>query len=321
MKTPPVKILMKKKQALPLCVLPARWHRKGQSDDDQSAIILYAVLFIAGALIVFLVFKAVQDASTNQFEDSACRLSVGYAAGLRLTQIDAFAANIKCPTKRAVISTQDTFATNTQIAQAMTGCWKNWWQGKQNLFKDDGIYCNVCSVLTFKPKTGTIDGLEHFLATQYPARSNMTYADYLMAFQTSEAGKFAPAIKEFPLTSLTRDQSYAVIFVHARGSDTVKTFMTKLTALGSGGTAIAGGSLIAVGAVSAAGGVVAVITSPLWATAAAAGAVIALVGGGIVYVSTGTSLFSSPPEYASQILFVKYTPEVIGEIGCQNSPG
>lgn len=290
--------------------------KKAQDSINQGLMhTIIAIIVIAGVVLVLFTLSKTDTIAKNKIEDTTCSASVRYAVGLSQASLGAFDSAITCPTKQfSPITDTKSDAVNFQIAQQMKTCWDDWGNGNLKLFSLDGIYCHVCSVITFEASRGDIEDLPNYLAITAVPGTSKSYAEYFLDVSTEHAADIAPKIGHVTFSAMPRNQPYAVLFVYARGHDTLIELSKKLPALGIGTTGVVGGGII-------------LAKAAVLGSATIAGGTAAIIGVGVVGVGAtayallyGTDIFNAPVESTSELMFVPYTKENVQAIGCRFAP-
>ncbi len=291
---------------------------------EKTTLIL--IISVIALLLFYLlsVFKGASEAAESSADLAACKGSVLRNAQLRVGGLE-FPTDIRCPARNVAI--KDTKTANDLIAKEMYYCWDQYGQGKLNLFKDEAIFCAVCSFIQVDTDSPVI-GLPYYLMnTQIPDKSGRLYYDYLTSFQTDNAKRvLGDALKDQAMLDQSKDGKlekgdYAVVFVYAKGKDELKKVLEHLTsqttygkagmAIGAtAGAAAAGTIALAFGVSNPAGWVALGVGATMWAG-----------------VELGTLLLSpnNVPEWASFIVLrpwnEKETDSILqNDLGCESFP-
>jgi hypothetical protein len=281
------------------------------------AIETLGMVTIFAILLIFLIIFAIRaGTSTTRFvEDSECSKNIMAHSFLLQTSGEAIDSDIYCPTKYYTISGKDDNEVKYSLAQALKTCWGTWGKGKLDLFRGEGYFCNICSVIDFKEENKQITGFSDYLtSTSIEPGSTLTYADYLTGFGSEKSD---PQLindlraRNFAGT-IDTSKSYASIFVYAKGKDSIKRFLDDMDALGlrtTGGGITTGFALGVVSGIGlAAAGVLSGGTAIIFA-----GAVTAI--GGII-----GAVQSNDVDWVSMTMFTEYSSENLKKIGCQITP-
>ena len=291
-------------------------HKKSQINYIQLLII--ALIFLIIALPLY--FKVKKEA-----EDSArltqCKASVESNARLHLSGLD-FSKNIQCPAKELTIKTKDQTEIKRTLANEMVECWDIFKKGEADLFSGEGTFCAICSRIDFKNKESEVIGFSKFLAETTKPKSDQTYLAYLNKYSTDEAYRVLekqPTQYNLEEESFPTNKDYAVIFVYAKGKNSIEKlakFLSAQTTAGKIGYTAAGVS-VAAGGVGVGLAAFGILSNPIgWAIGIAGG--IAAVG------SLTISFFLDPenvPEWTALTMFSEYSEERLKqEIGCSYLP-
>lgn len=299
----------------------------------EKATLILVISAVALLLFYLLsVFKGASEAAGSSADLAACKGSVLRNAQLRVGGLE-FPTDIRCPARNVAI--KDTKTANDSIAKEMYYCWDQYGQGKLNLFKDEAIFCAVCSFIKVDTDS-PVTGLPYYLMnTQIPDKSGRLYYDYLSGFQTDQAQSvLGGALKNPKLLTATKDfqlekGNYAVVFVYAKGKDELeklKEHMAKETFAGQVGFVVGvGGGALAAGSTMFTLATIGIASGPpgwviLGAGAAAFGTVYAMSEGLSFILST-----DNVPEWASFIVLrpwnEKETDSILqNDLGCESFP-
>lgn len=306
--------------------------------------------------VVFLAFTGnVSMTASDVSVEEQCRASVIRNARYHIAGLD-LGSEIDCPTRKLELKKEySEKEAKEKLARAMYGCWRQFGQGRLNLFSGEGVFCNVCYIVGVNTEEPLINFTEYLMTTPSPTE-NMYYYDYLSSFETSKAGEIVGDIELSQLrlegdevSNEEGENKYAILFVYAKGQDNFEKISRQLfmkspagkavtpIAFGSGvaagvGTAVAittvaglfttgTGVVVTLGSVST----VVVLTAPVAVPVIIVAGTAVAVGAG-VFIATewvGT-LFNpdSPPEWAAFNLLREWnpdeTPEILkDELGCQ----
>jgi hypothetical protein len=276
-----------------------------QGSFTQLAI---GILIIAGVVILLIYLGRTAYSSYQIAEDSDCKASiVSQSMLLKLSKNEAN-GSIYCPTKYYKIPGKNENEIKRAVAESLKTCWGTWGKGELVLFRDRGIYCQVCSVMTFDNKNIKIDGLMDYLATQNIQSESMTYAKYLKYFASDEA---TDAVKQkissiSSQPELDTSKRYASLFIYAKGKTMMQRFFDWFSP--SGGT-LSGGAVAGTGTTVLAGG--GMLAMGVGFTVAAPVAIIGGIAVGVVALES-----ADDDSYAATNLLVEYDGEKLKELGC-----
>jgi len=318
-----------------------RLHKKGF--ENEAIVFIIAMLIIVVVLIIKL--SIIKESGTSSVKENGCYLSVQQNANLHLRGLE-FPSSVNCPANHLEIETSDDAARKT-IADSMYNCWRNYGQGKLNLFKDEGVYCSVCSFIDVKSKE-PITGMQEYLAANtVPDNSGSYYSSYLAGYATANAPKVLGTIRSntdiasIDGIGLTGGKKYAVLFVYARGYDKMKqvtehlTLQTPESRVGLATGVFIGGTI---GAAAATGIMLVMALSgpPGWAgllvgaviessvVISSAGAVAGGVAGGLSGYLGSLSVAQKFPESVSFIVVREWngvaTQDYLKDFGCEHFP-
>jgi len=276
-----------------------------------SAVILLVLLLV----FVFFLIK-VRIGAAKMVEDSQCKSSIISHIALKKVSgegITSITTDIYCPTKYYTLPGKTAQDTNHQLAEAMKTCWGTWGKGELDLFKGEGSYCHICSVIDFKNKDKKFGGLKDYLInTKISPDSEQTYMGYLAGFTSEDASPDAvKRLQENQLDdTVDTSKSYAVIFAYAKGQGFMKSMLQGIGSI-SGLPGTAGGGLTA-------GLIVGVGTTALLGLGFAP-AVFVTSAAVVAGAALGFTV-NDDDNWVSQALLVEYNEANIKEIGCQASP-
>lgn len=291
----------------------------------MNTILLWMIL-IATVIMLFIVINGVFSWLFEQDpEEASCAVQVLASKTISSLTKGDHALGITCPSRKVIVPPLADEDTNRVLAEEMRSCWKTWGEGKDILFEEDGIYCHICSYITFE-QPGTLPDFGQFLATEKPKNEDITYLEYFQpGFSSIEQEKSIEfENKKYPIQTGSVDKSkpYASIFYHVRGEKQINLFLTQISQdsinrplgtaggflVGGGlGGAAAGGSALLIGCGAISGGL-------CWAAVG-----VGVVAVGIPSALIGNYLANHPPEYASFIVFRQLDFENIQNLGCEYS--
>jgi hypothetical protein len=282
-------------------------------------------------MLVFFYIK-VRIGTSQIIEDTECKTSIEQHAFLLRTTKETIVPEIYCPTRYYTLSGSDETQTKSELAEAMKACWGTWGRGKLNLFKEEGYYCHMCSVITFKENDKSIPGFSEYLINN-PIKpgSDLNYIDYLAGYASEKASQeFADQYRNLRATdTIDTSKTYAVMFLYAKGNKFIKSLLegfgsaTGSTTTAAGGAVLGGVSgaavggligagLITVGVIST-GGTLAVVMAVVKVAGIIGGsALIGGVGGGALGATQADEL-----EWFAVTTLQEYTAESLKQIGCE----
>ena len=200
---------------------------------SQSRLVYLVLALIIGVVLFYFIYQA--DRNIDKAAEERCRISVERNAKLRIGEL-ALGPELDCETREITIGndlSQD--EAKEKIAREMYACWRQFGQGKLNLFKEKAVYCNICSLITIE----TNDPIENFAKylkdTNVPSLKT-TYYEYLSGFSTSSAEEEVESSNtlEGGETELENDGTiYSVIFVYARGEGPISKIKAALLTAGA----------------------------------------------------------------------------------------
>ncbi len=284
------------------------------------------VLVIAVALLAFIgkiSFKTNDISVEEQCRASVLRNAQYHVAGIEL------GTNIDCPTRTLELKESDSDKeAKKKLADAMYSCWRQFGQGKLNLFNENKVFCNVCYIVDVKTTSPINNFAEHLMTTPSPTE-NMYYYDYLSSFETSRAGEVLGELEKQKISlkdqgDLSNDKGsnkYAILFVYAKGQNNFEKIKRQLSGESAAGKVIAP---IAIGLGVGAAAVI-LATAPVSAPViAVVGASIGVGAGEFALTHFVGILFNadSPPEWAAFNFLIPWnpdeTPAILQEqLGCK----
>jgi len=279
------------------------------------------------AAVVFLIFiRDVGEASYEFTTTEKCKLSVERNAKYRFAGIN-LGDEIDCPTRNLVLDRESEEEAKMKIANSMYTCWKQFGQGRLDLFGGESIYCNICYIIDLKIDDPINDFEDYLMETPSPTE-NLYYYDYLSSFKTEKAQSVVK--KKLDLDGIITDSElsdgkYAVIFVYAKGEQNFKKVIEQLTAQSSTGkvvTPIALGTGIAAGA----GIGLAIIAAPVAVPVIVVVGTVAIVGVGAFSAVEYVGSVFNPDRHTEWIALnvlspwnPDETPDILkNDLGCEN---
>jgi len=279
-------------------------NRKAMGFGTLATIIILLVVMIV-MLIIVIRTKLLAE---RIVEDSKCQKDIiSHTLVLKLSR-EAISSEIYCPTQYYTLPGSNEADTKHGLAEAMKTCWGTWGKGQLDLFKDEGYYCQICSVIDFKDKTKKVTGFNQYLAeTPIKSGDSLAYIDYLAGYASEKADPTViKNMQEASSQTIDTSKTYATIFVYAKG----KSFIKRVFDYAGGATGTVGGGLasglvvgVMVGATIASGGTVAIVAGVITAA------------GGILGFA-----YADDVNWASVVLLSEYNKEKLEQIGCQISP-
>ncbi|MBD3355090.1 hypothetical protein GF361_03845 [Candidatus Woesearchaeota archaeon] len=284
--------------------------KKAQMDYIKAMIITLTFLIIMLAFISLKLYPAIKESARL----TTCKTSVETHAKAHAMKFD-FSKNIECPTKELVIKESDKTEIKTKLAKELAECWEIFGKGKLDLFKNEAIYCAVCSRIDFKKDNIIINDFSEFLLTTDMPRKDITYADFLAGYSTPKAEKYAEDIlsKSGNLPEIDTSKTYSTLFIYAKGKDSISNLKDSV-----GGTANAVIISGLTGGAAAGIGTAAVIfilgSNPVgWITAGA-------ITVGTTVSAIYTYFAGEPPEWMALTLLTEYTEENLDKFNCEYLP-
>ncbi len=287
-------------------------NKKGFTLTFTIVLILMVVFLLL--LIPFLIntFSKIQAKTAKDI----CKSSVAANAFLRIGK-EEFFSKLECYTEERAINARDADGVKRQLAGSLVDCFDQFWQGKYELFSDDGVFCHICSTITFPDQGQQIEGFKRYLFEQNMPGKETTYAQFLAGFQTAQSGVLGvQQTSVFEEDMLDASKTYAPIFVYIRGRDQLLDYAKTI------GTYAAGTGLIVLGLGIASKG--AVITAATFWTVK--GAVV-----GLVVTATGLTIAAAgvlvdvwnyffggeETQWMAFTQLVEYQPEALKALSCR----
>lgn len=280
-------------------------------------------------LIVFLVFLVLmllfegqlRDLIASQTAKNDCKASVYKHAAAHLKMFD-FSTEIVCPPENKTVTGNED-EQKLQIAQLMYNCWDQYGKGKLDLFKEDDVYCAICSWIRFDQKNSRIADFDKYLYTTNVPGKDYSFMDFLNGYETPRARELVGSIVQQPAsdTTIFTDKKYSVIFVYARGDDTIRQFFSNFVSSKSFPFIIAGGMLYVAGGALTATGVGGLPGLALFAL----GKLVMVAGttttaGALTITSVDTWLKTDKAQHAAFVALREYSSSELQQLGCKTLP-
>ncbi|MFH0870022.1 MAG: hypothetical protein V1866_03115 [archaeon] len=283
--------------------------------------LVVGVIIIASIVFFLMYLLKVGFQARNAAVDSECTASIVAHATIVKTVGGDVAPDIYCPTKYYTILARNDENVKRFMADEMKSCWGTWGKGRLELFKDDGFYCHICSLVDFKGDQKQVNGLLDYLSTTSIPEGDgqgMTYIQYLASKSTEDVDpdlETAISTQQSP-DYMDTSKSYAVIFAYAKGEGAMEKFMEKAGTVVGGG--IAGGTAgFAVGSVILASKAAAI--GSIGAVAATGGTVLVVIGVGVAAGAIIGWIASNHVEWASVTTIEEFNATNLKEMGCEIS--
>ena len=220
----------------------------------------------------------------------------------------------------------------------MADCWRQFGEGKLELFGQSGVYCGICSYVEFKDHH-KLHGLNSYLFNRKEPGTTMTYAAYLSGtstFSSTEIDAIETARSRYPdLLDPTKQDLYATVFYYVKGqADDAHDLIARLQAAAPGAaSATAGyglltagyglvrvgqavGAMIAIPAVGITAETPALVLGISTIGVAATGIAGIFVVGGTAYAALQAKLKQTPYQWYSSVWFVPLKKEQLAQMGC-----
>ncbi|MEM4259654.1 MAG: hypothetical protein QXG00_00300 [Candidatus Woesearchaeota archaeon] len=294
-------------------------------EDDSGHGMMFIVIIILAVLMLIIggfFIKKIYDKQKVIEEEQRCKDAVTKEALLigmsnnYLAIANDFVVKINCPTNIVKINDNSQLNIKSKIANEMRRCWNIWLEGKPEMFKEkDGTFCHVCSFITFKEKNKTIEGFTEYLANVNMPNKKITFSDYFAGYSTPQSQRYLAdhpiTVEAKKLDTLNTNNDYGVIFVYAKGSESLSRFYTNTLDKSRLGFFLAGTGAGVVGGFL------------LLAVASGVGLPVAVIGGAAVVVISGIKLAydaifeTTDAEWASGLFIVEYNTQNIKDLGCE----
>ncbi len=279
-----------------------------------------AIIALAALALIILLVVLVQNmtAGASKAQEEKCRSSIQLHSQFVKTSGERGAPSIACTANNVTIDNSDDAKAKRQIADQLVFCWDRWQHGDVELFKDEGTYCNPCSVLTFTEPGKKLGGLSDYLRTENKPGGG-TYEEYL--FPKTTADYTLPTNKDTSYLPLDTSKQYAVVFYYDK-YHSMKTYLEMLdrdpaAAVRVVEDAVPGTGVMA--GVGALGGVLAVCTVVSGGVCAVIAAPVATVGavvfGGIT-LAVKTHQEIPYPEWYAYVVLVPNDGTGYRALGC-----
>lgn len=302
--------------------------KKAKIIEVENPIFLVIAIFTL-VILVFVVGKVGFAADKNS-EVAYCAAQAKTTSLMHLGLSD-LSQKIICPTKYIQIDKKKDNEIMQETAQEMKNCWDKWVRGTAQLFEGDkGLFCAVCSSITYSEKNKNLD-FGKFLVTKTYNNKN-TWYQYLTNSESETANEEVndiQKIREFNdymaghVIDTSEDQ--VVIFVYAKGVDYINKVIEYVTLQSTASQVNAGFGVVAgVGAGALAIGIIKGVSivgiSIATAPAAAIVAGVTIIVGGIVWALTGYFSPHFAPEYAATLIIEPYNSDRLKTLGCEYYP-
>jgi len=286
--------------------------KKGITLNLTMVLIISIVLLLILVPFIINSFLKMQASTVKDI----CKASVASNALLRIGKQE-LVSKLECYTQDLTIETRDPDAMKKQLAGYYADCFDQFWQGKYELFSEDGIYCHICSTITFAKPNQKIQGFKRYLFEKTMPRKEITYAQFLSGYQTPGAAVLgAQQTSLFEEDELDTSQTYAPIFVYIRGRDQILHYAETI------GAYAAGTSLIVLGMGIAVKGIIITATTFWTVKGAIVGVIVTTTGllittAGIIIDVWNYFFGGEETEWMAFTQFVEYSPETLKALGCE----
>lgn len=243
--------------------------KNGIKKGIATEALVIAILMLVSFIVLLLMFNKTKTTVEQSEWLTTCKRSVEVMSGVVSLTKAHYTSELKCPTKFFEVNHKGIFRDGKLIAPFKRGdedkikdvlkrevandlieCWSAFHKGRLELFKEDGIFCVVCSQWHFSDDIDVkVNGLSDYLRDHYVPGTNLDYYTYLFGYKTKGSDVLNKDTQElinkefFIDTSRTRD--YSVTFTYIKGKDKMQNFLVKTK-----NAALSGGVLIGVGIVS-----------------------------------------------------------------------
>lgn len=279
--------------------------KKSQVSYMKSLIIALAFIVIISIFIGVKIKQNLEDVGTG----AICETSIKQNIAAHFAGFD-FSSAIKCPTENiAITSTKDSVIKKT-IADKMYACSKRYNRGKNELFGDETIYCDICYIIDFEKREDPILGLTNYLLEE-KTQEGPTYMKYLSGYSTEESEDLVKNSPEVTSGGITIDPSkqYAAIFVYAKGESEIKDLTQFITKDLDNGIGIAAGTALVAG-----GTFIAIVSA---GTVPLVFGIVTAVAGGVIALYNYFE--GHVPEWAALTVFREYNQEQLSGL-CKELP-
>lgn len=272
---------------------------------------LVGIIIILLVLIVFVFFLIdLKKSSLNIIEDTECKSSIRSHILILKATGEASVPDIYCPTKYYTVPAGKDEDLNHYVAESLKTCWGTWGKGELQLFKEEGYFCHVCSVINFKGKPKKIEGLKDYLInTPIKPGEDYSYMDYIAGYASEKAHPdLINKIKEEGFAdTIDTSKTYATMLVYAKDKAAIKSLLDSMDVLGLGTT---GGGVTTGLAVGTAIG----LTIASGGTAVVIAGIVTVVGGVVGFINADNV------NWVSLVVFTEYDAPALNKIGCEIAP-
>jgi len=291
----------------------------------QYAAIVGIIVAITTMVVVIPIIKETLDISEKALSRSRCATSVRQQAFANVYFKEAFAKDLDCPAEEITLKQyrddeQTKKEAYAKIGGALLDCWNDYGRGNLNLFREEAIYCNICSFVEFKEgsKKKEYTGLNKFLATTNVPGTRTTYFEQLTGTETDDfKNVFNDPVSVGLPTEVNNDvfkseDLYSVIYVYARGESKIEELEDFF---GSKDELLMGGiGATAISSIGTAGLIF--LFTPVGLVSAG---VIGLgVGAAVAGATAYSILVDDPPEWLAFTSFKKFNADELTSLGCEN---
>jgi hypothetical protein len=278
-----------------------------------------AVIFVITLIFSILFAGEIKEIYFGVVDKSTCKSSVAVHSASCLQGLPA--QDIKCPTINMQIKDNNEEITKGKLAKSLYDCWDQFGRGENEICGGEGIYCSICSYITFENKNLKIEDFSGYLSNHNAPGSNIKYADFLSGgkaiseeFQSEKEKK---TIKDTLDTSV--QDTYAIIYVQIKDKDQIKNYLeiTKSELPGVGVMAVGFGIFKVGSAITGlswwtGGGLIAGVSTQI------TGGVIML--GGALYSYIAGYLNGVSFDKVSYVYFGPYNAQAFRDLGCTDLP-
>jgi hypothetical protein len=285
--------------------------KKKAQMEALGGIVIALVVIVLVVTIIYLISKA----NSESILDLKCTQSIdAHVLNIRLNLPPE---PINCPTQFIKIKEKNTDTIMRTLARQQTLCWYQWKKGEQDLFpEDEGIFCHMCYVDSFRYKNIEMRDYVNFLRTHRVSDvakevSSAEFKDpwlseYLVPAGTEEFEKLlgdqSETAQKLQSVVINTSQKQAVIFFYVEGESKIHDFAEMLwPTMGVGGVLVGAAGMIGIISAGVATGGVAI---------AVAGIVTAIV---ILSKEETVARFAGTTIHP-------YTEEVLLGLGCEYIP-
>ncbi len=286
------------------------------------------VIVVATLAVLFLFLRGALFAGDEAIDEEECRSSIRAHSRLVTLSGEASAPPITCEPRAVTIDNRDEERAKRLIAEELVFCWDRWQQGDVELFKEEGAYCNPCSIITFTDAARPVSGLERFFEEEM-GPGKPSYREYLFPQRTTGFTGLAPFN---PAPPIDPSATYAVVFYYDKNHSAksygalLKEDPSRATRLGQdlldGAKSGAGQLLVVEGVLLGAATVCTAASLGLCALPSLAviglATGVAVIGGGFIGAWQAYDNGVQYPEWFSVVLLIRQESDGYRALGCSH---